>query len=348
MPAPSGTLDPLILISHRADDTGETSVALARELRQVFGPRHVHLAPSPAGDGAAAAEEVAPESAQVIATLERSAVVIVMIGVRWLADGEGRRRVDLPGDHVRRVCESALNAPVAVIPVYVDGARALRPNDFPKSPGLKPLASLEGIELRRNSWETDVARLRARIVRSGMPEIGSAAATREAADRLREILASPPVAPEGLEPLFADLHAVHKGYLRVLESLAARVPEAWEEETPRFPRRVHEVAAELRRLRLEYAPVRERITAAAEALPGAGLPSRLEAFARAVLRCLPTGELTAGDAPHPDGDAALDDLYAGLDGDLSVELAGLVHGTVTFHRRRWAEVRERHAALGTG
>ncbi|GII87995.1 hypothetical protein Ssi03_59850 [Sphaerisporangium siamense] len=347
MPAPSGTLDPLILIAHRADDTGETSIALARELRQVFGPRHVQVAPSPSGDGAgASAADVPPEFAQVAAILERSAVVIVMIGARWLADGEGRRRADLPGDHVRRLCESALNAPAAVIPVYVDGARALRANDFPKAPGLRPLASLEGIEVRRNSWETDIARLRARIVRSGMPEIGSAAATLEAADRLREVLTARPVTPEDLESLFADLRAVHKGYLHVLESLAARVPDAWEEETPRFPRRVREAAAELRRLRLEYAPVRARIAAAAEALPGALLPPPLEAFARAVLRCLPTGELTADEGP--DGAAALDGLYAALDGDLSVELAGLVHGTVTFHRRRWADVRERHAALGTG
>src|SRR5262249_35200487 len=57
-------------------------------------------------------------------TLDRSAVVLVLIGKAWLTaqDPGGRRRLDLENDWVRLEVARALERNIRVIPILVDGA----------------------------------------------------------------------------------------------------------------------------------------------------------------------------------------------------------------------------------
>src|SRR6516165_8465034 len=66
--------------------------------------------------------------AEVIEEAVGSCVVLVaLIGRQWatLADKEGRRRLDNPGDFARFEIRTALERGVRVVPVLVDGARPL-------------------------------------------------------------------------------------------------------------------------------------------------------------------------------------------------------------------------------
>ncbi len=96
---PVGAADrPRIFISHRRDDASAQATRLADSLAQHFGADAVR------GDY----EWMQPGSAfsqQLKADLENFAVVLVLIGPRWLQaeDAEGQRRLDDPQDLVRMV-----------------------------------------------------------------------------------------------------------------------------------------------------------------------------------------------------------------------------------------------------
>ena len=171
-------------------------------------------------------------------------------------------------------------------------------------------------------------------------------------DSVREIQTSPWVArPDALRLVLSDLEAVHRDYLVMFETLLDRAPDAWEEGTPRFTERVREVAALLRRLRLEYEPVRVRVHAAAKVYDDALTAGPQRRFISAVLAYFPTGELRGDEAESrwlTSGTAVLDHLYRSLDGELGQELGTLIRGTLAFHRQRWARVCEAYAALEIG
>jgi hypothetical protein len=88
-------------------------------------------------------------------------VLVALIGRQWvtLADEEGNRRLDNPGDFVRFEVQTALEPGVRVIPVLVDGARALREQELPS--GLQGLAGLNALDLSYSRYEYDAGRLAA-------------------------------------------------------------------------------------------------------------------------------------------------------------------------------------------
>ena len=103
-------------------------------------------------------------------------VCIVLIGDTWLEvrAADGGRRLDDPGDHVRREVEMALAKPeLTVIPVLVEGAQMPQAQDLP--PTLQALTRLQAIELSDSRWEYDMARLAHALQRAG---IGNMATTR--------------------------------------------------------------------------------------------------------------------------------------------------------------------------
>ena len=87
------------------------------------------------------------------------AVLVALIGRQWttLADEKGHRRLDNPDDYVRFEVQTALERGVRVIPVLVDGARALRQEELP--PELQKLARLNAFELSFSRYQYDADRL---------------------------------------------------------------------------------------------------------------------------------------------------------------------------------------------
>lgn len=93
-------------------------------------------------------------------------VVVVLIGPHWadLADEEGRRRLDDPGDYVRFEIKTALKRGARVIPVLVDGARPVREQELPAD--IRRLARLNAFEMScDHRYQYDADRLMSTIER---------------------------------------------------------------------------------------------------------------------------------------------------------------------------------------
>src|SRR4029453_16423395 len=91
-----------VFISYRRDDTRPWAIALRDQLAQAFGERRVFFDVDSMNAG--------NWRAQIDQALERSAVVLVVIGPRWTtaADAEGHQRLLLPDDVHRMEVASAL------------------------------------------------------------------------------------------------------------------------------------------------------------------------------------------------------------------------------------------------
>jgi CHASE2 domain/TIR domain len=94
---------------------------------------------------------------QIENAIQRSSVVLVLIGPGWLdvRNAEGDRRLDDPGDWVRLEIEAALAAPkVVVVPVLLDGAKVPDAQDLPES--LRPLAERNAVALTPDGWGREI------------------------------------------------------------------------------------------------------------------------------------------------------------------------------------------------
>jgi hypothetical protein len=92
--------------------------------------------------------EAGLDFAKVISdAVNSSGVMVVLIGPQWatLADEEGQRRLDDPGDYVRFEIRTALKRGIRVIPVLVEAAKPPRQQDLP--PDLRRLARLNALEM---------------------------------------------------------------------------------------------------------------------------------------------------------------------------------------------------------
>src|SRR5215212_2832334 len=86
-------------------------------------------------------------------------VMLVVIGIRWtsIEDVDGRRRLDIPDDFVRREIEAALERDIRVIPILVDGATMPRNEQLP--PSLVKLSRRQALELSPQRFQYDTDRL---------------------------------------------------------------------------------------------------------------------------------------------------------------------------------------------
>jgi len=93
--------------------------------------------------------------------------VLVVIGPRWLdaVDEQGRRRLDIPNDMLRREVDFALehDAHIRVIPVLVEGARMPRARELPES--IHRLAYRIAAEIRHQTFRADMEKLVRRLER---------------------------------------------------------------------------------------------------------------------------------------------------------------------------------------
>jgi hypothetical protein len=104
--------------------------------------------------------EVGVDFVEVIkSALESCVVLVALIGPKWLTitDEDGHVRLDDPDDYTRLEIRTALKRCKRVIPVLVNGARALKQRQLPED--LWKLARLNALEMSDKYFEYDLAHL---------------------------------------------------------------------------------------------------------------------------------------------------------------------------------------------
>ena len=142
-----------VFISYRRDDSAGFAGRLTDALERRFGADSVFR---DVDDIAAGADfGVVIEDA-----LQQVHAVLVVIGPRWLdARDERGRRLDDPGDYVRREVELALASGKPLIPVLVGGAMMPAAEALPST--LRGMTNRNALTLGDAGWREDLARLEA-------------------------------------------------------------------------------------------------------------------------------------------------------------------------------------------
>lgn len=148
-----------LFINYRQSDTKPTAQRLCDELKRRLVPDKVFLDEQDIRGGEEWPERLREE-------LAKAQVVFALIGKDWLGakknpDSE-HRRLDEPGDWVRRELEEALarhkERNIKLVPVRVDNAAMPEPSQLPES--LQDLPKLKAEDLRNDKdWNNDVGRL---------------------------------------------------------------------------------------------------------------------------------------------------------------------------------------------
>lgn len=129
----------LVFINYRTRDSSSAAALLHAEMADRFGPEAVFLDYESIRLG----RDFEPE---LLARLRGSAILLVVVGDRWL-DGEiGHRPIDSPDDWVRREILEALEHDIPVVPVLFPGA-TLDPERLPAD--LEMLAKRQRYEVHR-------------------------------------------------------------------------------------------------------------------------------------------------------------------------------------------------------
>jgi hypothetical protein len=158
-----------IFINYRREDTSGEANHLADELIERVGRRRVFIDIDTIGPGVDFTKSI--DSA-----LTKAAVVLVLIGDRWLSvtDSQGRRRLDVEGDFVVLEIAKALERPdVTVVPVLVEGTPM--PTEAQLPPAIAGLAKRNALELTSKRWRYDLEQILALV-----PGRGPAATVRGA------------------------------------------------------------------------------------------------------------------------------------------------------------------------
>jgi hypothetical protein len=155
----AGNVPGRIFMSYRRDETAYPAAWLFDRLARRFGRDQVFKDVDSIEPG--------DDFAEVITTaVESCDVLLALIGRQWLtiANQNGRRRLDDPGDFVRLEIEAALARNVRVIPILVDGARMPRAEDLP--PSLAKLTRSQALELSPAGFDSGTQRLLRVLARS--------------------------------------------------------------------------------------------------------------------------------------------------------------------------------------
>jgi len=141
-----------IFISYRREDSEGFARGLFQSLVGHFGKDHVFMDVDSIGLGMDFVEAIEK-------SLSDCGALLVLIGKEWAlcTDSDGTRRLEKPDDFVRIEVAKAIKRKVRVIPVLVKGATMPKPEDLPEE--LRSLTRRQALELRHESWDSDVDHL---------------------------------------------------------------------------------------------------------------------------------------------------------------------------------------------
>src|SRR5262249_26232619 len=150
-----------VFINYRGEDSHGYGALLYAELSRRFGPEVVFLDSASIPAGADFVEHLLDQ-------VRDARVVLAVIGIRWLVvtGPGGGRRIDDPGDWIRRELVAAFAAGVRVIPVLTDSAQMPAEGQLPAE--LAALGRCQYRQLRHRDAASDLARLAA-----GLPALHS-------------------------------------------------------------------------------------------------------------------------------------------------------------------------------
>jgi len=143
------TRPPRIFLSYRRADSAEATGRIFERLADAFGEHNVFMDTERARGG----EEFWPS---ILAALDRSDRVVVVVGGAWM-DDDGRRRLLDPTDFVRRELARALAVEGKVVPALVEGARMPSEAELPED--VRSFARVHAATIRHESFGKDVSQL---------------------------------------------------------------------------------------------------------------------------------------------------------------------------------------------
>jgi len=136
-----------IFICYRREDSADVTGRIYDRLVDHFAPEHVFMDVDSVRWGHDFRSEIDE-------TIKVCSIVIVVIGDEWLAEVDGKRRIDDENDRVRIEIESALGREVPIIPVLTRGASHPTKAMLPAS--LEDLAYRHGTSIRHEHFRMDV------------------------------------------------------------------------------------------------------------------------------------------------------------------------------------------------
>ncbi len=169
-----------LFISYRRDDSAGYARALNDRLTLELGGERVFIDVDDIPAGAAFDDTIAQ-------ALGSSAVLLVLIGPRWLASGpDGTPRLHDPADFVHREVAAGLSSGAQVIPLLLDGATMPTAAQLP--PALQPLALRQAqvIDARRFAADTDALLARLHTLLGGDMSTGPSSGLSPAGPKRRE------------------------------------------------------------------------------------------------------------------------------------------------------------------
>jgi hypothetical protein len=141
-----------IFINYRRDDAGGFAGRLSDTLTAHFGDERVFRDVTGIDYGHDFERVIDQRVAE-------SCAVVVLIGDKWatVANADGQRRLDDPGDYVCREIQAALDSQVTVVPVLIGEASMPRRDELPER--LAGLTRRNAMTITDERWDFDVARL---------------------------------------------------------------------------------------------------------------------------------------------------------------------------------------------
>ena len=136
-----------IFICYRRDDAADVTGRIYDRLVDHFGPERVFMDVEAIRYGYDFRSEIDE-------TIKVCSIVIVVIGDEWLAETDGKRRIDDENDYVRIEIESALRREIPIIPVLTRGASHPTKAMLPAS--LEALAYRQGTSIRHDHFRRDM------------------------------------------------------------------------------------------------------------------------------------------------------------------------------------------------
>jgi TIR domain len=163
-----------IFISYRRTDTPHIAGRLFDRLVARFGAANVFI-------DVDSIEPGVDYTRAIFDAIDRCDVLLALIGMHWLdaVDEHSRRRLDDPDDLVGLEISTALERPIRVVPVLVDGAAAPRRADLPDVLAL--LAHRQSVRLNHLTFSAGVTALIASVERA--PAVPPCAEADDAAPR---------------------------------------------------------------------------------------------------------------------------------------------------------------------